>query len=252
MEPCIDPTIVTPEQLGAYAADPSDAPPEIVRHIATCPACQREVAAIGAFTTTLRGRLYRVDCPPSEDLTALAAGTISASTRATTEAHLPTCARCREELALVTAALDDHDPILDWTAPTTPNRLRRVLAALADALAPGAPAPTPALQLRGAGAGSTTRPILYRAEDVTLSLRATPAPQGRIEIEGLVSAANDASLALATLPVRLYAITAEAPPRLVAEDVAEGGTFLLGPVPSGTYTLEVHLPDRIIAVEDAQ
>jgi hypothetical protein len=37
---------------------------------------------------------------------------------------------------------------------------------------------------------------------------------------------------------------------LVAEDRVEDGMFLLGPIPAGEYELELHLPDRIIAVEN--
>jgi hypothetical protein len=250
MEPCIDPTALTPEQLGAYATDPSDALPAVVLHVAACSACQREVADLSSFTTYLRGQLYRIDCPPSADLTAWAAGTLAPAVRASIDAHLPTCARCREELALETAALADHDPILDWAAPPVASAVRRVLATLLDALSSGGlAAPSPALNLRGAAADSTARPILYRAEDVTLALRVTPAPQGRYHIEGVISSATDPTLTLAELPVRLYAQGDATTPRLIAEDVTDGGTFLLGPFPSGRYELEVHLPDRIIAVE---
>ncbi|MBA3823517.1 MAG: hypothetical protein H0X24_06365 [Ktedonobacterales bacterium] len=249
MEPCIDPTAVTQEQLGAYAADPSDAPPTVVGHIAACLGCQQEVREMGSFTAYLRQQLYRFDCPPPENLTALVAGTLEAA-RGSIDAHMLTCTRCQEELSLVTAALADHDPILDWQAPTAVSGARRLLASLLEALPPGIAAPAPALNLRSAGAGSPTRPRIYHAEDVTLALRVTPAAHGHHHLEGMLSSASEPTLAMAEIPVRLYVQEAAAPPRLVAEDTTEGGTFLLGPFPSGHYELEVHLTDRIIAVED--
>ncbi len=252
---CIDPGALEEGRLRAYAADPDMTDPDVEQHIARCPACQAEVVSMRALSLRLAEQLNRFDCLTTDVIVNLAAGVLPRAARQEAEAHVRRCARCAEEVSLTAEALAQPEPLLDWTAPTVLDRVslgvRRIVATLAEALAPGTPEIALGTRLRGSKApgDAQTAPKIYHAEDITLSLRVTPDPDevGEMLVEGLISHSGDPAFAQRSIPVRLLAPTDPAP---VAEETAVGGGFELGPIAPGTYTLEVVLPDRIIAVED--
>jgi hypothetical protein len=221
--------------------------PEVEQHLARCPACQAEVVAMRALSARLAQELNRYDCLTTEVIIGLAAEILPRAERLAAEAHVRHCARCAEEVSLTAEALAQPEPLLDWTAPTLSDHLvagvRRLIATLVTATAPGAPDLALGVRLRG-GAGSDA-PQIYRAEDVTLALRVIH-EDGQALIEGLLTSAGDPLPEAA--PVRLYA--AAAPDQPVASETADGPLFTLGPIPPGHYTLEVELPAIVIAVED--
>lgn len=253
MSTCIDPQALEEGQLQAYAADPGMTDSAVSAHLQACPACQAEVHAMRSLAAHLRRDLNRTDCLSTEAIIGLAAGDLPRVARIAAEAHTARCHRCAEELALTVAAFTQLEPLLAWAAPGVAQQLaaraRRVVAKLVDALAPSSPDVALGLNLRSRGTDASADPLLFAAEDVMLAVRGQAATLGTVQIEGLLSSATEDAIATESLPVRLYALSDPAAPALVAEDTADGGIFLLGPIPAGKYALEVDLPDRIVAIE---
>ena len=251
---CIDPQRLEEGQLQAYAIDETMADSEVAQHVQACAACQAEVATMRRLAARLGQQLSRYDCLSTEILLDLAARFLPRTERRAAEAHVAHCARCSEELALTVEAFAQPEPLLSWTSPTTVQTMaagvRRVIASLVDALAPNNPDVALGVNLRGHATDASANPHLFAAEEVMLSIRGLVGANRAVFVDGLLSSTTDAALPTAEIPVRLYLHTsADAAPTLVAEDTADGGIFSLGPIPAGHYTLEVELPDRIIAIE---
>jgi anti-sigma factor ChrR (cupin superfamily) len=247
---CIDPNALKEGQLQSYAVDPTVSDPAVEQHLQNCPACQAEVNAMRAVSVQISDRLYRYDCLTTEVIIGLAAGILPHAERAAAEAHVRNCARCAEEVALTAAALAQPEPLLQWTAPSlaaqVAAQVRRLVATLASALAPDTPELALGVRLRGSS-DAATKPQVYRAESVTVVLRATPDPDtaGQHLVEGLITDASAPNLAMQEIPVRLFVAEAADP---VAEETALGGAFVLGSVPPGEYALEVTLPNAIVTI----
>jgi hypothetical protein len=253
---CIDPRALKEGQLQAYAVDPTMSDPAVVQHVHNCPACQTEVNAMRAVSAQISDRLYRYDCLSTEVIIGLAAGILPQGERAAAEEHVRNCARCAEEVALTTDALAQPEPLLEWAAPSLAAhvvaKVRRLVATLVSALTPEAPELALGVRLRGSSTAAT-KPQMYRAESVTVVLRATPDPDtaGQHLLEGLITDADAPNLARQAIPVRLLATAqADATAAPVAEETALGGAFVLGPVPPGDYALEVTLPEAIVTIPD--
>src|SRR5437868_9448400 len=100
---CIEPGLVAPEDLVAYASGEEDA--RTAAHVAACPACAVEVAGYRGAARALRARLFRVDCPPTQSLGELSLGLLDAQEALAVRAHLALCPHCSDELAVLDAAL---------------------------------------------------------------------------------------------------------------------------------------------------
>lgn len=251
---CIDPHALKEGQLQAYAVDPTMSDPAVEQHLQNCPACQAEVNAMRAVSAQISDRLYRYDCLSTEVIIGLAAGVLPRAERVAAEAHVQNCARCAEEVTLTAEALAQPEPLLEWTAPSLASHVmahvRRLVATLVSALAPESPELALGVRLRGSS-DAANKPQMYRAESVTVVLRATPEPDtaGEQLLEGLITDADAPNLAQREIPVRLFtASKVEPAANPVAEETALGGAFVLGPVPPGDYTLEVTLPDAIVTI----
>jgi hypothetical protein len=248
---CIDPQALEEGQLQAFAADPTMTDDAVRDHLSRCAACRAEVRAMRTLSSQLAQQLYRADCLPTETIVGLAGGDLSRAERIAAQAHVQYCARCAEELALTTEALQQPEPLLAWAAPTVAQQVagqvRRLIATLVNRLAPDAPDVAMGLNLRSRGNSATPAPQIFAAEDVMITLRGTPDADGYVQLDGQLSSSTDAAIATTAILVRLIAPDAITP---VAEDTAEGGIFLLGPFPAGHYTLEADLPGRVITIPD--
>src|SRR5579872_6398433 len=94
---CIEPGLVTADELMAYAA--GDAGARVGAHIAACAACAEQATAYIVAERTLQQRLFRVDCPAILVLGELALDMLDPAEALEMRAHLALCPHCTAELA---------------------------------------------------------------------------------------------------------------------------------------------------------
>lgn len=89
------------DDLVLLAAVDQEASEEVVRHIRECPVCAARAAHFAQLQTQLRARLYRMFCPPSDDLAAFHSHTLPPERRAELALHICACPHCIGELRLL-------------------------------------------------------------------------------------------------------------------------------------------------------
>src|SRR5438128_6726342 len=105
---CNHPPPLTPDQLSDAIDGSAD---EAVRaHLADCPSCAARLADARLAEERLRARLFRWDCPTSQQLGDYEQGRLAAPEAATVASHVEQCVRCTQELAELRAfmALPDQ------------------------------------------------------------------------------------------------------------------------------------------------
>lgn len=238
---CVRPGIVSPDDLMAYLDH--QARPEVVAHVASCPACAAQARRYARLDRQLRRRLHRVTCPPSQTLGDYQLDVLDPAERQIVAAHLLECSRCADELRTLRAYLADELPVeAPGPLETTLQALRRVVATLVS------PAPGLAYAgLRGAAGASQT----FRAGDVAVSIAlGAPDRRGRSGISGLVTDESVATERAANHVVRLL-VRGQPANRIVGTTaIDELGNFELDDVAPGTYLLEIDLDDQTIVIED--
>ncbi|KAB8143342.1 hypothetical protein F8S13_09995 [Chloroflexia bacterium SDU3-3] len=98
-EACICPPEL--DELDLIALADHEASPDVLAHVALCPHCRERAAAIADLQGQLRARLYRLFCPPTDDLADFLQGLLAPTARARVLAHLAECSHCQEELAML-------------------------------------------------------------------------------------------------------------------------------------------------------
>ena len=231
------------EALAAFAMrraeHQEDADDPEARHIGQCQECQAEVAHIKLLLRQLDQHVYRLECPSVEQLTAYALGELGATERRRIAAHVQGCARCADEVAITREVLAPANP------PGALAAIRRVLAGLV----PSQSTLTPALNLRDRSRpDEDNAPRIFRAEGVEITLR-SEADRGNAVLYGMIGR-DEADAGTAPISVRLLQSieTAHVEPAVAATADVELDAFELGPVPSGTYQVEVLLADRVIVI----
>jgi anti-sigma factor RsiW len=234
---CIDPGTVTPESLLAFVD--GDAPPEVARHVAACPACSEEAASLASLQRRLGEALYRFDCPSGQSLGEYALDLLAPEARTAVARHVVDCLRCTAELRTLREFLaGDDPPVLERGGVLA--GLRRIVATL---LAP-APAMAPAaVALRGGSTSAQT----YRAGDLTLTLGPGPQPRrGRASLMGLVVREDGDLEVPPASTARLLAPSGAAE----ATEIDDLGNFAFDDLAPATYSLELQLGDTVVVVED--
>jgi len=235
-------THASAEALAAYALDPQSGATSSLRHIESCVECRAEAAWLRAQLARLEAGPWRAACLAVETVTAYALGELSGSEQLIAAAHIRQCAACTEEVAVTREALAVA-PGSETAAAESPLRaaLRRVAAVLAPP-----PALSAARAVRGEeDEGDTLR--TYRAEGVEVTVRSErhDTERGHFLVYGTVSQAGAQPVA----PVAaLLVARGEAPTPVVIEAAITGDAFELGPVPPGTYRLDILLADRVFEI----
>jgi anti-sigma factor ChrR (cupin superfamily) len=248
-----DPPHASEEALARYALqqeeDQAGADDVEAQHIRECAQCQAEVARTELLLRQLDRQLYRLECPPVEQLTAYALGELDNAERQRVKVHVQRCARCTDEVEVTRSVLAPADPAAGPLAA-----VRRVLATLLPPQA--APASAPALSLRDRErpeADENETPRIFAADGVEVTLR-SETERGKSVLYGTLHRADEGDAGTTPISVRLVQAPAEAARPAVAEpsvvataDVALDA-FELGPMPSGMYQLQVLLADRVIVI----
>jgi hypothetical protein len=156
-------------------------------HLAQCRYCSQRAEALDRVQKELTARLYRIDCPPPEELGEYQLGMLATEQSASVARHLTTCPHCRLELEQLKNYLSELAP----AASTGPLEQVKVLVARltgvgeAGETRAGSPAFAPAYAaLRGGSEG----PITMEADGVLVVLDTEPGREGSLTIQGQVAA----------------------------------------------------------------
>ncbi len=233
------PHMLHKDDLIAAAFDPDDVSAEARQHLAQCSTCAGRATAYRQFASTLTSRLYRWDCPDTQEISDYAAGWLRGKRRRAITLHVRRCPRCAEELEISRQFLAPAPPPM----PSRPRLIARLL--------PHRPIGPALAGLRGGSADNEGWPRQYQVDSISLSLhRAAPSTGGSgAMLLGLISRAEAPPETFAGIEVRLIAAGAPAATPLATEQIDDLGNFVLSSVPTGRFDLLISLPEGDLVIE---
>jgi hypothetical protein len=267
---CIAPGAIRDEELLAYLAG-EKVRPFVIQHLTTCRHCADQLASYKRLEATLTARLYRWDCPPGLVLGEFQLGLLNKEMAAAVSHHLSRCPRCAGEVAslagfLASDPLLTPDAAMPELAPEAGNlhtlagakravervreqareQVRRVIASLVPQQ------PRFAYQ-RGTDYATAAWPRRYRAEDITISLQVERDTKKR-DMAQLIGFVTRSGFALETLHGTEVFLLPQSgadtlPVAPLRQAIDELGNFIFPSVTTGIYTLELRLPEQIVAIE---
>jgi hypothetical protein len=188
---CNHPPPLTPDQLSDAIDGKADA--AILAHLSDCPFCEQRLAMAQQAEEGLSSRLFRWDCPTSQQIGDYDQGLLAEAESASVASHIRQCARCTQELAELRLfmATADRPPA---EAPKPAAIRRPSLSEVIAQLLPRSLAPA----LRG----DTPPPLMAKAEGVTILLDVQPAEGDQLAIQGQLAAENQDDWTDALITVR--------------------------------------------------
>ena len=250
MNRCIAPYEIQEGDLAAYLD--GAASPQVVEHIARCPACARAVQELRAADAWLGAALYRDRCPSPLTLLEYQSGFLPPAERRQVADHLRTCAECQQELSELATPVETPQRTPQPTVPVSRSGrqdkpfLQQLKAAGKRLLtAVQLPAPRPAAP---AWRGEDQPVRIYRAGAYRVVLSVVPplVGNGPCQIEGQILHQEDVSSEPLRGTVQLW----RQGKVWGQEAVDDLGFFALDNMPRGRYTLTLDLPEMGIVVED--
>jgi hypothetical protein len=228
------------DDLVVAAIDPDHLSAEARQHLAHCPTCAGRVAPYRQLASALTSRLYRWDCPTTQEISDYAAGGLRGKRRRALTLHVRRCPRCAEELEISRQFLAP--------APLPAASRQRLIARLVPRRAMG----SALAGLRGASSEDNGGwPRQYQVNGISLSLhRAAPSlGESGTMLLGLISRAEAPPEAFANREVRLIASGTPGEPPLIIEQIDDLGNFVLTPIPTGRFDLLILLPEGELVIE---
>jgi hypothetical protein len=228
---CVAPPELDESQLIAFVD--GEAAASVREHLAQCLLCRGRAEDLARVSAGLLARLYRLDCPPVEDLGDLRLGALADDRRATIETHIVHCPHCRRELAQLDSYLDSLSAELE---PGIADRVRVLIARLVRG------GGGPILGLAPAGVrGDGDDSLIYEAGEIQLALEILPSADspGRSDLLGLVSGGDMASMTI---------LLARDGQRIITADVDLAGNFVLSDLDAGIYELILRGPSLEVQV----
>ncbi len=183
-----------------------------------------------AFEGRLRRSLYRFDCPESLVLGEYAIDLLPPEERMAIASHASTCDECRAELATLRAFMAAPLEVPD----TMGRRVRRLVASLFN--------PTDVLAYGGLRGVADVETQIFQVDEVMVSVGPDA---GSGTIVGMVTVGLDPPESLAGGEVRLSG----AHDTHQSTTLDELASFTFEHLQRGTYSLEIDLPDSVIAIE---
>jgi hypothetical protein len=233
------PHILDEDDLVAAIVDPEMVSAETRQHLAQCPTCAGRAAPYRQFISALTSRLYRWDCPQTQEVSDYAAGWLHGKRRRALTLHLRRCPRCTEELEISRQFL----------APTSTPRATRPRL-IAQVLPRRTTSPALA-GIRGGSEDNEGWPRQYQINDISLSLhRAAPASGGSgAMLLGLISRAEAPPDSFTDIEIHLTAAETPDEPPVATEQIDDLGNFVLSPIPTGRFDLLILLPEGDLVIE---
>jgi hypothetical protein len=183
-----------------------------------------------AFESRLRRSLYRFDCPDSFALGEYAIDLLPPERRLAIAGHAATCGDCRDELATLRAFLAMPLEVPD----TLGQKVRRLVATLFN--------PTDVLAYGGLRGAAEVETQIFQVEDVLVSVGPDVASGTLV---GLVTVGLEPPESLGGREVRLSG--ADGSRHTTTLDPL--ANFSFEHLHSGTYSLEIDLPQSVIQIE---
>jgi len=207
------------------------APPQVADHVARCPACAAQVAALAQADRVLRASLFRASCPAADDLLCYASGTLPPGERRQVAQHLGLCPHC---------AADVRE--LEQAGVAAESGWRQQVARTARALIEALAVP-PRLDLAPARRGVPGQPRLYRAGELDIALGGEAAGSA-FRVHGRVMQRGAPAPHFAGCTARLVRHDVV----IAHQRVSELGHFSFEDLPPGVYDLVLEQPDADIVI----
>ena len=184
----------------------------------------------------LAAQLYRITCPPPDELGEYHLQMVTGSRAAAIKQHLNDCPHCRAELAQLQTYLAGLTPDIEHSLG---ERLQIWMARLIPSGMMGGGTMQPALAVRGQDDG----PLMYEAGDAQLSLEVQddPARPGKRTILGLLIGVD-----LEETAAHLWQDSEKA----AQAAIDEFGNFVFAGLAPGAYELIIGGPDFEIHLQD--
>src|SRR4051794_37128969 len=176
------------------AALDGEASPDVLERLRAAPDSAAELDALTQLQSNLQRALHRFDCPTPHELGEYALDLLPPERRPALAAHLGSCPRCTDEVAMF------RDFLVDVSAPVPQGpvvRVRRLVASLFT------PAPSIVFTMRGDDSSSS---LNFRADDVQLKLDVGPVTRrDTSELSGLIWRDDSDAAPVEGQPVSLFA-----------------------------------------------
>jgi len=195
-------------------------------------------------------QLYRSQCPSAEQLSFYCANLLPPDDNMHIAAHILDCPLCSVEVADTRRFMVEVEPlpIAEFSPGVLVRNIRRIAASLVRQQAQ--------FVLRGANATSESGwPRQYHAETIDLSLHLSRASNGDHLLLGILTSTDNAESvdAFEGAEAELYSVSNAAPETQTPTrftEVDDLGNIVFNAVPTGQYSLLLHLPEREIVIED--
>ncbi len=238
------------EELLRFALDGEPLREEAREHLAQCETCQQRLAMFKQVNNALTAQLYRSQCPSPEQLSFYCANLLPADDNMHIAAHILDCPLCSAEVAETRRFMAEVEPlpVAEFSPRAVVYNIRRIAASLVRQQAQ--------FVLRGADAPSETGwPRQYRAETIDLSLHLSRTSNGDHLLLGILTSTDNAESvdAFEGAKAELYPsnnVTPETQTPTRITEVDDLGNIVFNAVPTGQYTLLLHLPEREVVIED--
>ncbi|MFQ5343803.1 MAG: hypothetical protein ACE5F6_19845 [Anaerolineae bacterium] len=242
---CISPPALSNAQLLAYVAGEADS--SVAAHIEQCPHCREQAGHLARVQHRLTARLFRVACPPPEDLGEYHLALLPQEQAAAVTRHLAICPRCAQEVAQLEVYLRELAPALEFSRLERIEERVRVLVARLLQAGEGREGGQPLLAPAPAGIrGEEAGPYIYQADgvQVVLDVQADAEQPDRQVILGLVTGLDD--------PQELAVSVWQAGEHRETTPVDELGNFVVAGLTPATYELIVSGPEVEIHIQDVE
>lgn len=264
---CIEPGAVRDEELFAYLGG-EKVRPAVLQHLTNCQYCASRLANYQQMERALNQKLYRWDCPPSQLLGEYQLGLLSSQQAAEVRNHLATCVLCMAEVTslatflandpmlveapmpqvrmAVRPASNNHHPVqevkrtIEQVREQAHEGVRRIIATFIP------PQPRLAFQ-RDTLSEALAWPRRYAAEDTSISLQVErePGRKDGLQLIGFVTCKGKGLDALQGISAQL----SSSAQTVYTQKVDELGNFVFSALAPATYTLELHLPEGIVVID---
>ena len=182
---CNAPPPLTHEQLSEVLDDMGSA--DVLEHLARCPACTERLEGLRRLDVLMENRLFRLNCPPAQQLVDYQFDMLEAEQRRNVEQHIATCARCQQELGALDYFLSENE-VSESTVPAASGTIIRPPRHLWRATKVEISGNLALKRLRGAGDEATHD---AKAGSASLFLEALPSGKGFLLTGQIVDAEVD-------------------------------------------------------------